>query len=82
MHEFCSWGIPNSSLNTNSKKLEFFLDCTECIAYRGNQGLRVCLPSELQLTRKLKAYETIQEHDQLTKVTKLQAEPFALMENI
>jgi len=40
------------------------------------------LPAELQLMRKLKAYDTIQEHNQLTKVTRLPAEPFTLMGNI
>jgi len=32
--------------------------------------------------RKLKAYDIIQEHNQLTKVTRLPAEPFTLMGNI
>jgi len=44
--------------------------------------VNVNLPAELQLMRKLKAYDTIQEHNQLTKVTRLPAEPFTLMGNI
>ena len=40
------------------------------------------IPAELQLMRKLKAYDIIQEHNQLTKVTRLPAEPFTLMGNI
>lgn len=40
------------------------------------------MPVELQVMRKLKAYDTIQEHNQLTKVTKLPAEPFTLIGNI
>jgi len=32
--------------------------------------------------RKLKAYDIIQEHNQLTKVTKLPAEPLTLIGNI
>jgi len=42
----------------------------------------VNLPAELHVMRKLKAYDTIQEHNQLTRVTRLPAEPFTLMGNI
>lgn len=42
----------------------------------------VALPAEFQSIRKLKAYETIQEPNQLTNVTRLPAEPFMFMGNI
>ena len=42
----------------------------------------VASPAELQSIRKLKAYDTIQEPNQLTNVTRLPAEPFMFMGNI
>ncbi|KAK7856067.1 hypothetical protein CFP56_025449 [Quercus suber] len=42
----------------------------------------LALPVELQSIRKLKAYDTIQEPNQLTNVTRLPAEPFMFMGNI
>ena len=42
----------------------------------------LALPAELQSIRKLKAYDTIQEPNQLTNVTRLPAEPFMFMGNI
>lgn len=40
------------------------------------------VPSELHSIRKLKEYETIQEPNQLTTVTRLPAKPLTLMGNI
>ena len=40
------------------------------------------LPAELKSMRKLKANETIQEPNQLTRVTRLPAEPFTFIGNI
>lgn len=42
----------------------------------------LALPVELQSIRKLKAYVTIQEPNQLTNVTRLPAEPFMFMGKI
>jgi hypothetical protein len=44
--------------------------------------IKTNIPVELQVMRKLKAYDIIQEHNQLTKVTKLPAEPLTLIGNI
>jgi hypothetical protein len=49
---------------------------------QGIRRLKANIPVELHVMRKLKAYDIIQEHNQLTKVTKLPAEPFTLIGNI